>query len=156
MFKGRDTLTKELSMLPRETKKRILDNVNRRRNEIIEEKLFEQQSKSFNIDNNKEKRSTKFKEGMMRRREELKEKGIIQPVIRYNKENFRSPMEEASKRARAAEIKGYEDQRNKLKSGSMLESNQIIKMNELKLKIPKSDKPFTTKRKSNYLKDGII
>jgi len=65
-------------------------------------------------------------------------------------------MEEASKRARADEIKRLEDQRNKMKSGSLLESNNRIKMKELKLKIPKSESPFTTKRKSNYIKDGII
>lgn len=157
LFKREDTLTTELSMLPRETKQRILDNVNRRRGEIIQEKILENQLKAFKSEKeNNKKTFGQFREGMQRRREELREKGILQPIIRVNKENFRSPMEEASRRARAAEIQRLEDQRNKLKSGSTLESNNMIKMNKLKLKIPKSDSPFSTRRKSNYLKDGII
>lgn len=161
IFGKKDTLTEELRMLPRETKKRILENVNRRRNAIIEEKLLEKQLKGYDKPSKKDKRTFgQFKEGMQNRRKELQDKGIIQPLIRYNKENFTSPMEEASKRARAAEIKRLEDQRNKLKSGSLLESNSRIKLKDLKLKIPESDSPFSIKKKLNkktdYLKDGII
>ena len=69
IFKKRDTLTDELKMLPRETKRRILDNVNRRRNEIIEERLLEKQLKSFKSKKEKTKRTFKqFKEVMQSRR----------------------------------------------------------------------------------------
>jgi len=157
MFNKRESLTEELKMLPRETKKRILDNVNRRRNEIMEERLLEKQLKEFKSGKDKDKRTWgHFKEGMQNRRKELTDKGILQPIVRVNRENFRSPMEEASKRARASEIKRIEDQRNKMKSGSLLEGETRVKIKDLKLKIPKSDSPFTAKRKSDYLKDGII
>lgn len=156
LFKGRDTLTTELSMLPRETKRRILDNVNRRRAQIVEEKLLERQMGSFGQEKEKGRNWGKFKEGMQNRRKELTEKGILKPLVRVNRENFRSPMEEASKKARAAEIKRLEDQRNKMKSGSLMDKVSTIKIKELKLKIPKSDSPFSVRRKSDYIKDGII
>ncbi len=156
MFKRRESLTDELKMLPRETKRRILENVNNRRRQIIEEQLLENQMKAFQPQKEKGGKLNKFREGMQNRRKELQDKGMIPPIVRVNRENFRSPMEEASKRARAAEIKAIEDQRNRMKSGSMLESGNRIQLKELKLKIPKSESPFTTKRKSNYLKDGII
>ena len=65
-------------------------------------------------------------------------------------------MEEMSKKARREEIKRLEDQRNKLKAGHKLATSSKIKIKELKLKIPKSDSPFTERRKSNYIKDGIL
>lgn len=156
MFKKRESLTNELRMLPRDTKRRILDNVNRRRSEIIEEKLLESQLRSFQPQAEKGGRMKKFSEGMRARRKELQDNGMIQPIIRVNRENFRSPMEEASKRARAAEIKALEDQRNRMKAGSMLESGNRIQLKELKLKIPRSDSQLLKRRKTNSFRDGII
>ena len=156
LFKKKDSLTQELSMLPRDTKKRILENVSRRRSEIIQERLLESQMNSFGPEKDSKKRSWgQVREGMQKRRKELTDKGILKPLVRVNRENFKSPMEEASKRARAKEIKGIENQRNRMKSGSLLESNMGMKMNDIKLKIPEGDS-LLKKRKPNSLRDGII
>lgn len=55
-------------------------------------------------------------------------------MVRYNKPNFRSPLEDASKRARKAEIERLEEQRDRLKAGFALESDTVIRMRNLELK----------------------
>jgi len=137
-FKKQDNLSKELSMLPRETKKRILENVTKRTNEILEERLIARQLKSYQ---NTEKQTSKrtwgsFKQGMQSRREELKKQGILKPLIRYDKKNFQSPLQEASKKARQIEIKRLEKQRIKLKRG--YSNKPTIKLKKLKLKAGKT------------------
>ncbi len=155
MFKVRESLTDELRMLPRDTKKRILENVKRRRNEIIEEKLLEQQLKEINKAGSSEpKKWSMVREGMQRRREELRKQGILKPLIRYDKKNFRSPLEEMSQKARADEIKRLEDQRNKLKAGYGIGMKPGMKLKTLKLKIPKSSGMLI--KKKGGLGDGII
>jgi len=151
--KREDSLTKELSLLPRDTKRRILENVTKRRNEILEEKILEKQLKEYNHNTEQQTKRTwsNMKEGMKNRRKELREQGILKPVIRYNKENFESPIEKVSKINRANEIKRLEEQRNKLKSGYSSGLNQPIKLKELKLKVPESDSLlFKKKRKNQY------
>ncbi len=137
IFKKENNLFKELNMLPRETKNRILKNVNDRKAEIIESKLLSQQLKQFETNTNKENSRSwgKFKSGMQNRREELKRKGILKPVIRYNKENFQSALEIASKIARQREIYRLENQRSKLKLGYI--EKPKIKLKKLKLKAGK-------------------
>lgn len=135
--KQRESLSTELSMLPRNTKKRILENVTKRRNEILEEQLLTQQLKGYGR-NSVEARQGKwknFKSGMQSRREELKKQGILKPLIRYDKKNFQSPIEKASIQARANEIKRLEAQRNKLKSGYI--EKPKLKLKKLKLKAGK-------------------
>ena len=155
MFKKRDTLTDELRMLPRDTKKRILENVNRRRSEIIEERLLESQLKSLNSNKETKKTFGQFREGMRRRREKLKEKGILKGPVRYKRENFRSPMEEMSIKSRQNEIKRLEDQRNKLKSGHKLSGDFKLKIKDVKLKVPKG-KGILSRKVKGGLGDGII
>lgn len=156
MFKKRDTLTDELRMLPRDTKKRILENVNRRRSEIIQERLLENQMKMLNSNKESSKTPGQFREGMKNRREELKEKGILKPLVRYDRKNFRSPMEEMSIKSRQDEIKRIEDQRNKLKSGHKLDGRFKLKMKDVKLKVPKGKGILSRKKVKGGLRDGII
>lgn len=148
MFKKEDNLTKELKMLPRETKKRILENVVRRKNEILEERLLEKELSNYNKSESKPSKWSSFRSGMQKRREELTAKGIIKPPIRYNKQNFRSALEEMSIKSRADEIKRLENQRTKLKSGISFNSEKI-KLNDLKLKVP-------TSQLKKKIKNGFI
>jgi hypothetical protein len=144
LFKKEEAIVRELRMLPRVTKKRILENVTRRRNQIIEEELLKRQLKGLQPEEKpKKERLKKFRQGLAARREDLREQGIIQPVVRYNKENFQSPLEVASKKARINEIKRLEEQRNKLKSG--FKKNETFKIKKSKLKTPR-----------DRLKDGIL
>jgi len=139
-FKQDNSLSKELDLLPRETKKRILENVIKRKNEILEEKLLEQQLKQLKTNNNTNSGSrwSNFKEGMKKRREELRKKGILKPIIRYNKDTFRSSLEEMSIKSRNNEIKRLEEQRLRLKNGHSLNFNKQFKApKKLKLKSPK-------------------
>lgn len=131
-------------MLPRDTRKRILENVNKRRNEILEEKILEKQLKEYGKGSVEAKQGKwkLMKEGMQKRREELTKQGILKPLVRYDKKTFKSPLQEMSEKSRAAEIKRIDDQRNKLKSGSSLglgngiSDGTKIKIKELKLKSP--------------------
>ncbi len=149
-LKKEDNLSKELEMLPSETRRKILERVNRRRYEIIEEKLLENQLKQYKEQQpEKASRWTTFREGMKNRREYLKEQGVIKPVIRYNKENFRSPLEEMSRKARADEIKRLENQRSSLKAGAKLDTSFFKKPKDLKLKAPK-EPSFKPKRKKKH------
>lgn len=139
LFKREDNLSKELKMLPRETKKRILANVIRRKNEILEERLLEKQLKEHNKPEPKPSKWSGVKEGMANRREELRRQGVLKPIIRYDKKNLQSPLEEMSRKSRANMIKGLEDQRNRLKSGCTLDCDKRPKIKDLRLKVPKSD-----------------
>ena len=142
-------------MLPSGTRKRLLSNVSKRKLEIMEERVLESQLKNLKEDKTQKATWSQLRQGMQKRREELKEKGIIQPPIRYNKQNFQSPLEEMSRKARADEIKRLEDQRNKLKSGHKLGNNQSMKLKPLKLKAPKVN--LLNDKKTRRLKEsGII
>lgn len=156
-FKKEESISRELSLLPKDTKKRILENVKRRRNEILEEKILERQLKQVSYSEKSEKKGkwNGVKQGMQARREELKRKGIIKPVIRYNKQNFESPIEKASKEARRNEIRRLEAQRNKLKSGYS-QASPINNISKLKLKVPKQSVEiikidFKSKKKKGWL-----
>lgn len=164
VFKREDSLTKELKMLPRETRKRILENVSRRRNEILEEKLLEKQLKQYKDDSRPEKRRwSSMKEGMAKRREELRKEGILKPIVRYDKKNFKSSLQEMSEKSRQDEIKRIESQRARLKSGHSLggngisESGKKIKLKDLKLKAPQTTgfEGLKRKKKQNGLIDSI-
>ena len=156
MFNKRDSLIEELQMLPRDTKKRILENVNRRRSEIIEERLLESQLKDINKTNKRDKAPSQFREGMRRRREELREQGILKSPIRYDKQNFRSPMEEMSIKSRENEIKRLADQRDKLKSGHKLSADFKLKIKDVKLKVPKGTGILSSEKIKKGLRNGII
>lgn len=153
MFKRKDSLSEELRMLPRETKRRILENVSRRRSEIMQEKMLKNQMKGFGSEE-KQSRPSKFREGMMKRRQYMIDQGVIKPPIRYNRENFRSPMEEMSALSRKNEIKRIEDQRTKMKMGHRLGSATTLKIGEVKLKIPKSKSILH--KKGRGMRDGIL
>ena len=103
---------------------------------IIEKKILETHLKEISQPKEKKRTFGKIKEGMQKRRKELIEQGIIQPPIKYNKENYRSPLEEMSRKARKDEIQRLEDQRNKLKSGCQLGDDMKIKIKDLKLRMP--------------------
>jgi len=150
-----DDLSEELRLLPRDTRKRILENVNRRRNEILEERILEKQLKYYGKEESVEAKQgkwAKLREGMRKRREELKKQGILKPLIRYDKKNFQSPLEEMSRKARAEEIKRLEDQRNKLKAGNKLSisngvsDNLKLKIKPLNLKDPQPNLRLAKKR----------
>lgn len=135
-FKRDDPLSEELQKLPYGTRQKIIENVNNRKNQILEEKLLKKQLKQY--ENDKPSKWGQVREGMRNRREELKEKGILKPPVRVNKENFKSPLEEMSRKSRQDEIKRMEKQRENLKSGAII-NKTVMKIKPTKIRMPKNN-----------------
>lgn len=106
-----------INKLPYDTKKRIQEEIIQKELEI---NLHNEINDYFNK-SNKGNRASRFKQSRISRREELKRKGVIKPIIRYNKELVRTRAEELSAKSKADFIKELELRRMKQKEGCTLD-----------------------------------
>jgi hypothetical protein len=117
-------LVEIISKLPYNTRKRIEEEVREKEIEINTQREVNDYLKSVK-NNNKYDRVQNFKDGMKRRREDLKKRGIIQPIVRYNKELEKNTIEELSKKSKENFIKELEQKRFKQKEGCVLDKSPI-------------------------------
>lgn len=113
-----------IKKLPYNTRRRIEEEVKERELEINTQREVNDYLKNIKS-NNRHDRVQNFKDGMKRRREDLKRRGVIQPIVRYNKELEKNTIEELSKRSKENFIKELEQKRFKLKEGCVLNKSPI-------------------------------
>jgi hypothetical protein len=113
-----------IKKLPYNTRRRIEEEVKERELEINTQREVNDYLKGVK-NNNRHDKLQNFRDGMKRRREDLKRRGIIQPIVRYNKELEKNTIEELSKKSKENFIKELERKRFKLKEGCILNKSPI-------------------------------
>lgn len=113
-----------IKKLPYNTRRRIEEEVKERELEINTQREVNDYLKGVK-NNNRHDKLQNFRDGMKRRREDLKRRGIIQPIVRYNKELEKNTIEELSKKSKENFIKELEQKRFKLKEGCILNKSPI-------------------------------
>lgn len=113
-----------IKKLPYNTRRRIEEEVMEKELEINTQREVNDYLKGVK-NNNRHDKLQNFRDGMKRRREDLKRRGIIQPIVRYNKELEKNTIEELSKKSKENFIKELEQKRFKQKEGCILNKSPI-------------------------------